>query len=90
MCALPIWAEPTQIFWGDKKEDFNSRQDSVNAAMPGLPTGVIAALADLPPGQVCGRCASYDAVSGACRERGFTVVPRDPGCSMFMGIEVDA
>jgi hypothetical protein len=53
----------------------------------GLPPTVAGMIEDLPPGQVCGRCESFDAEEGLCTQRGFKVAPRDPGCMLWAKIE---
>ena len=51
--------------------------------MPGLPTKVTQMLeSGLPPGQVCGRCASFK--DGRCSDRDMLVQARDPGCVLFV------
>ena len=81
--AMLIGTNQTEVFWPDMDNHMGSRQKAVNAAMPGLPGGVLAALADLPSGEVCGRCHSFDAEQSRCRDRGFTVAPKDHGCDYF-------
>lgn len=51
--------------------------------MHGLPTHV-AAMIELPPGEVCGRCSAFDAEAGMCRERELQVSARDAGCVLFI------
>ena len=75
---------PTEIFWGGEDSGLNERQKTAMSSMPGLPTGVIDALGDLPAGNVCGRCASFDAENESCKERGFLVKAKEPGCHLFM------
>lgn len=50
--------------------------------MHGLPNSVTAMFSSLPPGQVCGRCASF--VDGRCKDRDVMVQPVDPGCALFV------
>ena len=52
--------------------------------MPGLPSAVTKMMEDvLPPGQVCGRCASFK--DGRCADRGDIMVGKtDPGCILFV------
>lgn len=49
--------------------------------MPGLPTAVVKMFDSLPPGQVCGRCASFK--NGLCTDRDMQVRPADPGCALW-------
>ncbi len=55
--------------------------------MHGLPPTVAAMIDDLPPGQVCGRCESFNSEEGLCTQRGFKVAPRDPGCILWAKLE---
>lgn len=68
------------------REAVSDRRQAVEDAMPGLPSAVLRALDDLPAGQVCGRCISFDPDAGLCRDRSFSVQPKDPGCGMFIPI----
>lgn len=60
----------------------NEVRSAVEAAMPGLPGGVVD-LFDVRQ-DVCGRCSSF--VDGSCSERGFSVGARDAACMMFTPI----
>jgi hypothetical protein len=51
--------------------------------MPGLPSAVVQMFDTLPTGQVCGRCAAFDA--GLCTERQLQVSAKDAGCVLFVG-----
>lgn len=69
------------------------RAAAAAAAMPGLPTGVMAMMQTLPAGEVCGRCEAYPidaegnvAPAGMCKVRNFIVRARDPGCDLFVGM----
>ena len=51
--------------------------------MPGLPNQVVKMFDNpLPPGQVCGRCASFK--DGRCQDREVQVQPADPGCVLWV------
>lgn len=53
--------------------------------MPGLPTEVVKMFEPpIPPGDVCGRCVSRNAETGACSERGLIVSAADVGCVLFV------
>lgn len=65
-------------------EPAGERRAAVEAAMPGLPQGVLAALDDLPSGEVCGRCTAFQAETSTCSERNVLVRPQDPGCPWFL------
>ena len=54
-------------------------RDSVEKAMPGLPSGVVSMMDSTR--DVCGRCSSF--ADGACSERGFSVGAHDAACMMF-------
>lgn len=82
-----IGSNQTEVFWPNSTTALNDKQRSVAQSMPGLPSGVMDALADLPSGEVCGRCFAFDAVQSMCKERCFTVAPKDPGCHLFVPIE---
>lgn len=75
---------PAEIFFASDDNGLNARQKTAASAMPGLPNGVIDALAGAPEGEVCGRCSSFDADAGSCKERGFLVRPGEPGCHLFI------
>lgn len=61
-----------------------------NLNMPGLPTTVTALIEDLPPGQVCGRCASFNKEESMCNARELQVSARDQGCMLWEKIEMYA
>ena len=82
-----IGSNQTDVFWPNSTTALNDKQRSVAQSMPGLPSGVMDALADLPSGEVCGRCFAFDAEQSLCKERCFTVSPKDPGCHLFVPIE---
>lgn len=82
-----IGSNQTEVFWPNSTTALNEKQRSVAQSMPGLPSGVMDALADLPSGEVCGRCFAFDAAQSMCKERRFTVAPKDPGCHLFVPIE---
>lgn len=69
------------------RENVGDRRATVENSMPGLPMGVLQVLDDLPVGQVCGRCVSFDKDAGVCMERNFIVSAKDPGCHVFIPIE---
>lgn len=52
--------------------------------MPGLPTGVVKMMDSLPPGQICGRCSSFNPETGMCMDREVLVLPRDQGCVLYV------
>lgn len=59
-------------------------QKAAERDMPGLPTSVVKMFDQaLPPGQVCGRCASFK--DGRCADRDVSVQPADPGCVLWVG-----
>jgi len=61
------------------------QQQVVEKGLAGLPNHVTELIQALPAGEVCGRCVSYDRENGDwCRERGFVVRARDPGCLVYM------
>ena len=60
------------------------RDKSEKLNMHGLPTAVTAMIEELPQGQVCGRCASFDTDTSTCRDRDILVRPKDPGCVLFV------
>lgn len=68
----------------DRQAEAVTRASAEAAAqgMPGLPAGVVAMMADAPPGS-CGRCTAFE--EGHCTARGLGVGARDPGCIMFDG-----
>jgi predicted phage terminase large subunit-like protein len=85
--SMLIGSNQTEVFWPNSTTALNDKQRSVAQSMPGLPSGVMDALADLPSGEVCGRCFAFDAEQSLCKERCFTVSPKDPGCHLFVPIE---
>jgi hypothetical protein len=72
----------TTFIFPDQGGDVSDKRDAVDAAMPGLPSGILNAF-NIPEGDVCGRCVSF--LDGKCVERGFTVRPSDQGCHLFVG-----
>jgi hypothetical protein len=61
------------------------RAEAAARDMPGLPTGVVNMFhSSIPPGDVCGRCEAFEALTGRCRERNFIVQAKDPGCEIFV------
>jgi hypothetical protein len=66
------------------REAVGNIRGAVEASMPGLPEGVLQILNDLPAGEVCGRCTSFDKDRNFCRDRMFTVAAKDPGCGIFI------
>ncbi len=61
------------------------QQQVVEKGLPGLPENVASMIQTLPEGEVCGRCESYDRDKGDwCKERGFIVRAKDPGCLVYM------
>ncbi len=79
------WARShgTSSFLIPEIKEMTDKQASVEKAMPGLPNNVLEMIQTLPPGEVCGRCVSFDAEGGRCRERNFEVKASDPGCPVF-------
>lgn len=59
------------------------RRDTVQEAMPGLPSHVLSMVSDLPAGEVCGRCSAFVPETSYCSERQVLVRPKDPGCAFF-------
>ncbi len=84
--SLLIGNDPVQIFWSGKDE-LNPVQQMLAPSMSHLAPGVFDALAALPKGDVCGRCASFDKDASFCTERNFSVQPQDPGCALYAGTE---
>lgn len=80
------WARShgTNTFILPTEAPVSERREAVEKALPGLPAPVLQLVEELPPGQVCGRCASCDKDALYCSERGFTVTLRDPGCMLFI------
>jgi len=62
-------------------------QESVQKAMPGLPTGVVAMIEELPAGEICGRCTAFDPETNMCTERQLSVRAQDQGCILFVAKE---
>ena len=54
--------------------------ETVERAMPGLPSAVINMM-ELS-GEVCGRCVCFE--DGVCSDRGYLVQATDPGCPLFL------
>lgn len=81
--SLLIGNEPTQMWFPDTGKSLNPVQAKIAKDMPGIPSGVIDALADPLEGTVCGNCSAFDA--GTCNDRGFVVKPLDAGCFNFIG-----
>lgn len=52
--------------------------------MHGLPTAVAKMIEDLPEGNICGRCVSFNKESGECMDRGFIVQMKDQACMLFV------
>lgn len=77
-------AHGTSIFVLPEPEKVSIRRSSVSQAMPGLPEPVLQMVDDLPEGEVCGRCLSYDPETRHCNERRMIVRAKDQGCFMFM------
>lgn len=68
----------------------NGVQQVLHADLPGVPEQVVRLVSDAPAaGDVCGRCASYDARRGMCAERGFLVGAADPACDLFVALQSD-
>jgi hypothetical protein len=65
---------------GEKPAPENKIARDVQERMPGLPSSVLAMIADLPSG-TCGRCDAFQ--DGNCTLRGFTVGAADAGCDLF-------
>lgn len=59
----------------------SSRAAAVEAAMPGLPSHVVAMIDQASPG-TCGGCAAFS--DGQCTERGFGVGGRDTACMLYV------
>jgi hypothetical protein len=59
----------------------SSTAQTVEENMPGLPAGVIKAIADADFAETCGNCANFD--NGLCVDRGYLVGAKDPGCLIF-------
>lgn len=66
------------------RENVGDRHKTIEASMPGIPDGVLQMLQDLPAGEVCGRCVSFDKDRSFCRDRMLTVAAKDPGCGIFI------
>lgn len=81
-------AHGTSTFILPQEKPVSEKQKQIEEAMPGLPTGVLAMVEDLPEG-VCGRCSAYDAENGSCMERNFMVGAKDPGCAIFTPLDDD-
>ena len=81
--SLLIGNEPTQMWFPDTGKSLNPVQAKIAKDMPGIPSGVIDALADPLEGTVCGNCSAFD--NGTCNDRGFVVKPLDAGCFNFIG-----
>lgn len=80
------WARAygTTTFVLPEAETVSIRRATVDEAMPGLPEPVLQMVEELPEGEVCGRCMSFDEATRQCKERHVLVRPRDPGCFMFI------
>lgn len=80
------WARAygTSTFFMPEAPSVSERREKVEKSLPGLPEQVLQMVEELPAGEVCGRCLSYDKEAGRCLERDFKVQARDPGCMMFM------
>lgn len=59
------------------------KQQKIAEAMPGLPSGVLGMVQDVPEG-TCGRCEAFDPDRDYCRERNFNVRARDPACPVYV------
>lgn len=69
------------------EQELTVTQESVKKAMPGLPSNVINMMQDLPQGEICGRCISFNKEKGMCEERSLQVGVSDAGCILFMASE---
>lgn len=58
-------------------------QAAIRETLPGVPASVLHLVEDRAQGDVCGRCEAFDARTGFCRERRFTVRASDPACELF-------
>lgn len=77
-------AHGTSTFIMPAEKPVGDTQQKIKEAMPGVPEGVIKMVEDLPPGEICGNCVSFNAESGLCEERNMIVRARDPGCALFI------
>lgn len=77
-------AHGTSMFVMPEVEKVSVRREVVGEAMPGLPEPVLQMVEDLPEGEICGRCVSFNEETRMCGERRMLVRPRDPGCFMFV------
>lgn len=61
-------------------------QEAAVASNKALPPSVVAVIEStrLPPGEVCGRCCSFDKDTGRCSELDARVKAEDPGCYQFV------
>lgn len=77
-------AHGTSMFILPEGPKMSDQQEAVKQAMPGLPDQVITLVRELPAGEVCGRCVSFDPDTSRCTERDLLVRPSDPGCAFFV------
>lgn len=69
---------------GNEKMEMRDRSEKLG--MHGLPTHVSKMIEELPAGDVCGRCTSFDADKGMCKARALSVQARDIKCQMFVRV----
>lgn len=50
----------------------------------GVPEKVAQIFEQLPPGEICGRCVSFNAETGMCEERDMLTRAASPGCVLFV------
>ena len=72
-----IGRNPSTIFFPDGPGQFGGSHKAIPAHIQ-----EVMASTRLPPGDVCGRCASFEA--GRCNELAVLAKETDPGCAQFM------
>lgn len=70
------------------------RAEAAKREMPGLPSGVTQMIlsgaekrAAVAGGEVCGNCEAFEAATGRCKARNFTVTAQMPGCDIFVAAQ---
>lgn len=78
------WARShgTTTFMIPEDDAMSDQRETVEKAMPGLPSGVLDALDVAGAGQICGRCSAFE--DGRCTERNYFVKPMDQACLLFV------
>lgn len=76
----------------------NMRQDHAKSvtdrlATIGVPEKVAQMVAELPRGEICGRCTAFEEIEGSdfgmCGERGLKVKTTSQGCALFVSSDLD-